>query len=401
MLCKASVGATNRLAGRDTVLWQRPSLIDTVNVSKGPYQFKVFREDTIRKATKLVYTTPFSSLLWKTDTTFIDSLINTVDSVHTYRVEFFDNGQRVGSSPNGSTVFLKVIPSDRMNALSWIFKTPWTNVTYRVEYKDPSTPNWTYLADVITQNFSHLGITNGVEYCYRVISSGTFNDPSFKSPIINYSQEVCSTPLDLTPPCPPDFAVVPFCAQEYAEITWNNTLSQCNADVEEFQLYYSATQGGELKLFKTFKPTENRYIFTSEFGSIAGCFAFGAIDKNKNQSFVSQEQEDRVCIDNCPDYVLPNVFTPNADGKNDFFVPFPYHGIESIDAKIYNRWGKLLFETTDPELKWDGKAAGKPVPDGVYFYVVLVNKITLKGKVQDVLKGTVTIFAEPKPEIKE
>ena len=64
----------------------------------------------------------------------------------------------------------------------------------------------------------------------------------------------------------------------------------------------------------------------------------------------------------------PNVFTPNADGKNDYFIP----GIVSAtnyDLKIFNRWGELMFETNNPLIHWDGKNKNTDVPEGCYYWL--------------------------------
>jgi len=73
-----------------------------------------------------------------------------------------------------------------------------------------------------------------------------------------------------------------------------------------------------------------------------------------------------------------NIFTPNGDGKNDVYYPyvskisdwkdFDYYAKE-YSIKIYNRWGELMFESTDYTQSWDGKKNGKALPDGVYFWV--------------------------------
>jgi gliding motility-associated-like protein len=84
---------------------------------------------------------------------------------------------------------------------------------------------------------------------------------------------------------------------------------------------------------------------------------------------------------------LPNAFSPNGDGVNDaFFVrggPF-----ETIDLKIYNGWGQLIFETTDPNFGWDGKHRGAPAIAGVYVYSVVAT--TVDGKEHD-RSGKVTL----------
>ena len=92
-----------------------------------------------------------------------------------------------------------------------------------------------------------------------------------------------------------------------------------------------------------------------------------------------------VCIENCPYYELPNVFTPNGDDHNDVFHPFlPYKYIAKIDIKIFDSWGVEVFETTDPNIGWDGKNIqnGKMCPDGTYYYVCDVYEQTLQGTVK-------------------
>ena len=98
---------------------------------------------------------------------------------------------------------------------------------------------------------------------------------------------------------------------------------------------------------------------------IAGCYVVIAVDFNGNQSLASTP----VCVQNCPVFELPNVFTPNGDGQNDLFTPYRSRFIERIDFKVFNRWGQVVFTTTDPQINWNGgNTAGKNVSDGVYFY---------------------------------
>jgi len=69
--------------------------------------------------------------------------------------------------------------------------------------------------------------------------------------------------------------------------------------------------------------------------------------------------------------IIPNAFTPNGDGYNDYFK-INGQNIRSINGKIFNRWGEELFKYTDVNSKWDGKYKGKDVSDGVYFYILEV-----------------------------
>jgi gliding motility-associated-like protein len=82
--------------------------------------------------------------------------------------------------------------------------------------------------------------------------------------------------------------------------------------------------------------------------------------------------------------IVPNVFTPNGDGKNDVFE-FLSQNITELNCVIFNRWGKQVAELTSADQTWDGKNGS----DGTYFYV-------LKAKgLDDVdydLKGTITMI---------
>ena len=66
---------------------------------------------------------------------------------------------------------------------------------------------------------------------------------------------------------------------------------------------------------------------------------------------------------------VPNVFTPNGDGKNDEFR-VAYRSIKEFHIWVYNRWGKLVYESTDPMRGWDGTIGGKKAAEGAYFYVI-------------------------------
>lgn len=77
---------------------------------------------------------------------------------------------------------------------------------------------------------------------------------------------------------------------------------------------------------------------------------------------------DYVLLDGAGLYI-PNAFTPNGDGINDEFV-ISLTNLSHYHIAIYNRWGKLLFETNSIFTNWDGSIGGKPAPVGVYYYVL-------------------------------
>lgn len=81
---------------------------------------------------------------------------------------------------------------------------------------------------------------------------------------------------------------------------------------------------------------------------------------------------------------VPNIFTPNRDGKNDKFM-INKLSAKNFTAQIYNRWGRKVFEWTDPKEGWDGANSEA----GVYYYIV--NYTTLTG-VSEEMHGTITLM---------
>ena len=83
---------------------------------------------------------------------------------------------------------------------------------------------------------------------------------------------------------------------------------------------------------------------------------------------------------------VPNVFTPNADMKNDELYPLNAIKAAQLDFKIYSRWGQLLFQTNDWKKGWDGRYNGQIQPSGSYVWVLRYTHRDTKEKVQK--KGT-------------
>ena len=66
---------------------------------------------------------------------------------------------------------------------------------------------------------------------------------------------------------------------------------------------------------------------------------------------------------------MPNIFTPNGDGINDVYFT-PSQNIVEYNLNIFNRWGQIIFSSTEPLQGWDGRFNGVFVPDGVYVYIL-------------------------------
>ncbi len=89
---------------------------------------------------------------------------------------------------------------------------------------------------------------------------------------------------------------------------------------------------------------------------------------------------------------VPNAFTPNGDGINDYFLPRPLlaKGLTSFSLSIFNRWGQTVFETNNTEGRcWDGKFNGTAQPEGVYVYLI---EATFKDGQTEKHQGNITLM---------
>lgn len=386
IITHVSVDSTSTSDGRIYLDWSKPTEHNTIQYP-GPYKYLIYRAAN-NNGTGF---TLIDSTMSINDTIYtLDTLLNTIGTPYSYRVDFYSGNDLVGKSNFASSIYAGTAPGDDKLYITWTENTPWTNTSY-VIYRRNQNMTWDSIGTTNVRNFIDKNLINGTTYCYRIKSIGGYSSAGITYPLINYSQIACGVPYDNEPPCPPTLTVVSACEKFENILTWTNPNNSCADDVEKYHIYFLPAREKDFKLVATVSPANDTLFYHSALTSAAGCYAVTAVDSVGNESAFS----DSSCVDNCPTYELPNVFTPgNNDGKNDLYVPFPYRYIESINLKIYNRWGKLVFETQNPEINWDGidKDSGQPCSSGVYFYVCQVYEERFDGISSRTLKGNIQIF---------
>ncbi len=84
---------------------------------------------------------------------------------------------------------------------------------------------------------------------------------------------------------------------------------------------------------------------------------------------------------------VPNVITPNGDGQNDFFYTRYADNYNDVNLTIFNRWGRIVYQTDTYDNTWDGeKTNGNDLNGGVYYYIMIWDEGTKDEK------GTITVF---------
>lgn len=392
IITNSSVLETSNTSGAVYVAWSKPTELD---MSQAPGPFKYI----IRRGTGSEPLSIIDSLSNLDDTIYVDYNLNTVNNPFSYVIDLINDapGNRflIGSSQPASTMLLEIQPDDETLNLSWNVNVPWINEYYIVFRQNPETLAFDSLTVVSANAFADTNLANGTSYCYKIMSVGDYQIGGLVSPILNYSQEKCGIPIDLTPPCPPFLEVETDCDVLENTLRWTNTDYYCPGtnDTDKYYIWFRQQAAGDFTILdSTNLATDTTFIHIRQL-TVAGCYAITAFDFSGNMSGFSNE----VCVasDACPLYRLPNVFTPNNDGYNDYWEPFPgYAGVERIGLVVFNRWGKQVFETNDPGVRWDGRNmnTNADCPDGVYFFVCDVFEITLEGVRKRPISGNVHLL---------
>ncbi len=439
VITNVTVDSTSTTRGQITVKWTRPIGLDP-NSLNGPSQFRLSRATGLNGTDFALVTTINTQLQpGQPDTIFVDRNLNTTANAYRYKLEYFftnANGtlEKLDEAEPASSVRLTQGRAEsRIVQLEWAANVPWNNENQRhrvyrevrgrpgvynqiaeVAVQDPRT--FVYRDDG-TDRFALDGTANvtlSVDsvYCYRVETVGTYGNDRIKpSILLNFSQKICAAPVDTVKPCPPVLSLDTLDCSTIApdaycdQSTFTNNLSwvypaqntqggDCDPNIVEYRIYYARFADETPALLTSVvpppTPPATTYAHTG-LSSFAGCYYVTAVNRFGNESAPSN----LVCKDNCPQFALPNVFTPNGDGKNDTFTPLNCPSfVETVTFRVYNRWGVKVFETTDVNLNWDGTSSGgQALPAGQYFYEATATFQSVVRPSQPVtFKGWITLL---------
>ncbi len=421
VITHVSVDRTSENAGEIIVAWREPFELGNLQF---PLQYKVYRAEGAAGGTFTEVGTLSSSL---TDSIgFRDVGLNTTNTIYFYRIAVVDpTGSGTSDeifSATASAVKLQPTPQLGQIKLDWSASVPWSNsiafppdsrhLIYRGLEGD-NQESFQLLAelDVNQYGFSFtdsVNLINDQVYCYRVLTKGTYGNPAIESPQLNFSQIVCAQPSDSIPPCAPIVSVSGTDCEDFLtskacdfndfqnQLNWTvDFVGECQNDVAVYQLYFTPSKNVEFSLLA--EVTSMSYLHDN-LSSFKGCYKVRAIDRSGNVGEFSEE----FCVDNCPYYELPNVFTPNnGDNCNNTFSAYSNRnsvgedgsgGCGNVDISkcarfvlevefiVYNRWGKEVYTYQGASgsengiyIDWNGvSSSGDELASGVYYYVANV-----------------------------
>lgn len=401
-----SVIKTDSLNGKIMVKWTQPINLNAT-AFPGPYEYRLYRASGLSGTSYSLIKT----LTNIADTMIVDSLINTMDDSFHYRLDFYYTGVSgltlKSTSIQSSSVFLTSAPGGNKVTLQWTYNTPWDNKNqYHRIYKKNNADVFVLIDSVFVTGgsgtFVDTGLTNGDTVCYYVQTQGEYC--SLPILLMNNSQIVCEVPRDTLPPCPPILFGPVDCIEDgvvQLTVNWIPDLSPgCNTDIKGYNLYYAEHEDDELQLIAA--SVSDTFFVDVDVFSLAGCYAVTAM----NYYGAESAKSNKVCVDLCVYYDLPNLITPNRDKQNDIFVPFPVpKNVQQVKFSVFNRWGKRIYYSEDDiHLNWPGvDAEGNNLPSGVYFFHAEVTFKRRLRKADNVkhIKGWVHIVRKEDGEIEE
>ncbi len=407
VLTNVSVTETSKTAGKIFVRWTRP--VGGLANYPGPHQYRLFRAfgKGDNRNFQQIHTASNPA-----DTTFTDQNLNTQDSTYTYKVEFYygsPTGLRIlDEGSEASSVRLEAESDGVEMSLSWSYETPWNNgerkhLIYReinnvFTLIDSVQAGQNQGAYIDRGTFDNQPLVIGKEYCYYIETVGTYTNTKLPPVVRNNSQIKCQIMRDNEPPCPPVLTLAlincdslqrtPFRPPFQNKLKWNPAFrNECDTDIASYNVYFRQPDGGEFQLISN---TPSLSYLHQGLNFPAACYAVTAIDSSGNESKFSNI----VCQDICFFLELPNIITPNNDGRNDTFRPRQSAFIRSVNFTVYNRWGtKVYSNTTGPNIDWAGVTdSGNRLSDGVYYYLADIEFAgNGQGNTRKVFKGWVEI----------
>jgi gliding motility-associated-like protein len=385
-------------SGTIRVSWAKPEQLDTIPAN-GPYEYIIYRSDDLL-GQNMTQAGSFTTADLN-DTTWLDNSVNALNFPWSYRVELYNNevGNRfqIGSAESASSLYPKLTGGDNQISIQMRKNVPWINYDYTIYRLNEGTGIYDSIGFTTEDVFVDLGLNNGVEYCYRVTSTGwrVLNNRLYEN--VNFSHTACTTPVDSIAPCPPSLIGRSVCDSSYNHISWFYPDRSCAEDVVSYKLYFSPTFDDPPTVIAEFDdPYDSVYNHFPEL-ALSGCYYVTAIDSFNNESVPSV----RLCLDECSNYLLPNVFSPNGDGINDIYRPSRTSYVERVEMTIFNRWGLEVFNTEDPDVNWDGKMKGSDqlVATGVYYYICDVYEYRLTGLEVYALTGFIYVYSGDENEV--
>lgn len=281
-----------------------------------------------------------------------------------------------------------IYPAIDFGAENFVFETPNCGLTLESIYSCHT---------LILEDTIYLGVGNTGTGWFSV----TFDEPVMEFTISGKGGgngslfQICSNSIEVAPLWAGICAASTLCSQEAVTFTAYGSAPPYSFTYLLNGDEYTVNTTGTNETVEISVPMANG-IYEYELISIT--------DGNGETANISCNNRHTVMVNNEPEFVIPNVFTPNNDGVNDWFGLTSNAEVNG-QLLILNRWGNVVYERsfvtipgTFMEL-WDGTSTGSvttpnsvAVVDGVYFYRLVLTSLDITSAYEEILTGNVSLW---------
>jgi gliding motility-associated-like protein len=296
---------------------------------------------------------------------FIDNSV-TCNTTYCYQLRTnYANGSRSLSMPVCVTAQSTNIPTPILDAtavvsgsvvnLTWQQNVAFQPDHYNIFRKEGS-GNFRLISTTPGQAFTDVGYSPDVDICYQI------NYVDVCGNVAPMSAEICLIRLEGS-----------LNSENHTVLTWTSYTGWQNGVSEYVIEKYS--EDGQLLQTVTVGPGTNTYI-DEEFLPDQQVVRY-VVKANPVSPGLGQAVSNEIIIIKQAIITFPTAFTPDNQGpvENEIFRVFGQY-VATFEMQIFNRWGEMIFATTDIDVGWDGKYRGQDVPDGTYAFIARLTDLS-------------------------
>ena len=209
--------------------------------------------------------------------------------------------------------------------------------------------NFSSVQSTASTSFSDPAYANEAGACYKIYYNDVCGNRS------ETTSEVC--PIRLTGSVQNNNAV---------SLTWTEYNGWANG-VNTYTVQKFTPEGA---LLQTFSIGTNTSFLDDTEDLLHQSLAY-VVTATPVQPGVAASVSNRIIVIKKPNLFYPRAFTPNGDNLNDIFNVYGQF-IDGFEMSIFNRWGELMYTTTELAEGWDGTFKGNPMPEGTYTFIVRI-----------------------------
>lgn len=288
--------------------------------------------------------------------TFTDNNVECTIDYSYQLITNYTNGSQSTSLSKSATAFSNDVPTavEDVSAvvgngsveMTWLQDPAFQTTQYRI-YRKSGSGNFSLLDNAAITQFTDPAYSTNDEYCYRidyVDNCGNSSLPGIEVCPIRLSGSVNS--------------------ENEIRLDWSAYTGWQNG-VNEYIVEKYDAEGVPLQVFNV----GTNLFYEDAVVDVTNQQYVYVVVANANDAGLGQAISNEITITKNPNIFYPTAFTPDGLGdiRNEVFKVFGQF-VETFEMNIFNRWGELLFTTTDINQGWDGNFRGKPQPEGTYAF---------------------------------